>query len=494
MALSRSEGEHALMAQAGWAVARLALAIAPHASCIWIACGPGNNGGDGLVAAVHLMHAGRKVYLTHPGKASPTSQLPEDALWALTQAEQAIHAPGARKGTLTITPFDPHQVPAETGLIIDALLGIGSNKPLTGALLAQVQLIERLRVSKGTPVLAVDVPTGLCADTGAVNGPEAVQASHTLSLVCLRPGLFTGMGRQLCGQVWLDDLGASDLQGMSSTVPAKPLALATWGQPSDPKTPFGRTARSHASHKGSFGDVAIVGGAPGMQGAAVLAASAAQRMGAGRVFLSLLSSPPIVHPVPPDMMLRPWQQLMLAHCAVVVGCGGGEQVKEVLPTLLQECNRLVLDADALNALANDSKLAPWLKARHEAGWCTVISPHPKEAGRLLGLSPTEVQADRLKAAHLLANQFQCTVVLKGSGTIIMSPGEMPVINPTGNGKLAIAGTGDVLAGMIGSLLAQGYSGFAAAQCACYWHGRVADKWPAWSPLTASELVHHLPQI
>jgi hydroxyethylthiazole kinase-like uncharacterized protein yjeF len=488
----QAKGGHHLMAMAGEAVARLALAIAPHARSVWIACGPGNNGGDGLVAALHLLRAGRQVYVTHPGRGAAPLSLPADAQWALRQLDEIRQDPVQAAG-LTVASFHPAQLPPACDLVIDALLGIGISKPLTGDLLAEVQHINRLRQQKGTPVLAIDIPTGLAADTGATCGSVTVQASHTLSLVCLRPGLFTAMGRQLCGQVWLEDLGAAALQTQSGNAASWPLPIATWGHLTSPEAAFGRTTRSHASHKGSFGDVAIVGGAPGMQGAAILAASAAQQMGAGRVFLSLLSSPPIAHPVPADLMLRDWQALPLTQCTVVAGCGAGTQVKEVLPSLLQQCKRLVLDADALNALATDSESAALVRERRVLGWETILTPHPKEAARLLGITPERVQADRLTATFRLAEAFQCTVALKGSGTILMAPGELPLVNATGNGKLAIAGTGDVLAGMMGSLLAHGHNAFVAAQMACYWHGQTADQWPASKPLTASALVRYLPE-
>lgn len=488
-----ARGPHHLMAQAGWAVARLALAIAPHARNIWIACGPGNNGGDGLVAALHLIRAGRRVHISHPTTSSATRPLSADALWALSQVQQALERqdPG-----LTLAPYHPDHVPPSCDLVIDALLGIGASKPLAADLLAQVQHINHLRLTSALPVLAVDVPTGLAADTGALCGDTAIQASHTLSLVCLHPGLFTAMGRQVCGEIWWEDLGATALQPHSAGDASWPLPVATlgsWGNLTSAQTAFGRTARSHASHKGSFGDVAIVGGTQGMQGAAILAASAAQQMGAGRVWLALLSSAPVAHPIPADLMLRKWETLSLQTCTVVVGCGAGEQAKDVLPTLLQQCKRVVLDADALNAIAADSSLAALLRDRKRLGWDTILSPHPKEAARLLGISPEQVQADRILAANHLAQAFQCAVALKGSGTIVVAPGETPLLNPTGNGKLAIGGTGDVLAGMMGTLLAHGHSAFVAAQMACYWHGHVADQWPVWKPLTASALLGQLPQ-
>ena len=160
-----------------------------------------------------------------------------------------------------------------------------------------------------------------------------------------------------------------------------------------------------------------------------------------------------------------------------------------LPRLLVSARQLVLDADALNTLARNPAWHPVLAAR-KAG-TTALTPHPLEAARLLGCSTAEVQANRLASAQALAHTFQCTVVLKGSGSIIASPTEVPRINPTGNARLATAGTGDVLAGLLGSLMAQGYGSFEAACHACYRHGHVADRWAMASTLTAPDLARHI---
>lgn len=492
-------GPHHLMACAGAAIAKLALAIAPHARTIGIACGPGNNGGDGLIAAMALLQAGKAIRISRVGGMVVSAHTPPDAAWALEKALQA--------GLTVQAQLDDADL-AECDLVIDALLGIGAKQALGGLLLSQVQKINAQQAQRGISVLAVDLPTGLHADTGdvmTISDPlandglsGAIQASHTLSLVCLRPGLFTGQGKQLCGQVWLEDLGASRLPDTSSFTP-----VAYWNNPAENTSILTPSRRSHTSHKGSFGDVLVIGGAAGMQGAALLAAQAAHQTGAGRVMVSFLSEPtstelaslPVQcpHPIAPDLMLRRWQDLDLAHYTVVCGCGGAEGVSTVLPPLLAQCPRLVLDADALNALARDPGLIPLLKARQVKGWETVLTPHPKEGARLLQTQVNIIQSARLKAAYALADQTHCTVVLKGSGTIVIWPGATPIINSSGNGKLAIAGTGDVLAGMVGSYLAQDHSGYDAAQKACYWHGWVADQWPAGETLTASAMVSQLPQ-
>ncbi len=227
----------------------------------------------------------------------------------------------------------------------------------------------------------------------------------------------------------------------------------------------------------------------GMTGAAVLAATAAVHAGAGRVILSLLSGQ-ATDCAPPDLMQREWQSLDLENLHVVCGCGGGQAVQPIMPSVLQRSAQLVLDADGLNAIAQDEILQYWLKKRGD-GQPTVITPHPLEAARLLNITTAQVQNDRLKAAQDLVNHFHCTVVLKGSGTVIAAPGQTPRINTSGNGRLATGGTGDVLAGLIGTRMAQGLSAFDAACSAVAQHGQVANDWPEGQTLTASELARHL---
>ncbi|WP_432725560.1 NAD(P)H-hydrate dehydratase [Variovorax sp. W6] len=455
---------HTLMRRAGLAVARLAMALAPHARTIWVACGPGNNGGDGFEAAAQLRHRGFFPVVTFVGD---EGKLPPDAKASLQRARDA----GV---TFAATP------PLAYELAIDALLGIGSSRPPEGAM---ADWLTKMRTS-GKPVLCVDVPSGLDADTGALSrGADPDQASDLrtcLTFLTLKPGLFTAHGRDAAGTVWFDDLGCSAFKDQ----PAARLAGAPDAQP-----------RNHASHKGSYGDVAVIGGASGMAGAALLAGSAALHGGAGRVFVGLLD--PSASPVDtsqPELMLRDARTLDLSSMTAVCGCGGGDAVGELLPHVLSTAAALVLDADALNAIAADGTLQAQLASRGGNGLPTVVTPHPLEAARLLGRSVEEVQADRLAAARELAARFGVVAVLKGSGTVIAGAAEaLPVINLTGNARLATAGTGDVLAGMIGAALAAGRPAFEAAREAVWLHGHIADTWPAGAaPLTAGTLARRAP--
>lgn len=462
---------HVLMQRAGLAVARLALAVAPHARRVWIACGPGNNGGDGLVAARHLQRAGWAVHVTWCGDAA---RAPDDARRALAEA---VH------DGLNVSAAPPD---GPVDLVIDALLGLGAARAPHGALADAILAIDGQR---DAIVLAVDLPSGLHADTGQRIGTVAVHASHTLSLLTLKPGLFTAAGRDHAGQIWLDALGETAAGDAATARLAGADAL-------DVLVP-----RPHASHKGSYGDVAVVGGAPGMTGAALLAARSALASGAGRVFVGLLDADAPRHdPARPELMFRSqwWRgdAAQIARCTTVCGCGGGTAVRDALPVLLARCPRLVLDADALNAVANDPGLRRQLRQRAGRGLATVLTPHPLEAARLLETDSTAVQANRLRAATGMAQALCCVVLLKGSGSVIAAPDALPVINPSGNGLLASGGSGDVLAGWIGGVWAQlaathadrtRHGGCAAAKAAsphrlaglaaraAVWtHGRAAD--------------------
>jgi ADP-dependent NAD(P)H-hydrate dehydratase / NAD(P)H-hydrate epimerase len=466
---------HTLMERAGAAVARLALAVAPHARHVWVAAGPGNNGGDGFEAAAGLQRLGKSVHVT---LAADSQRLPADAQASLARAQAA----GVTIGT------DPGPTLSEQDIAIDALLGIGTSRAVQGPLAA---LIERLN-STACAVLAVDAPSGLDADTGQTVGASCVVARHTLSLLTLKPGLFTGAGRDHAGRVWLDTLDADT----DAETPDAWLASPLDGLGPTP-------ARRHAQHKGSFGDVAVVGGAAGMTGAALLAARAAHAAGAGRVFVNLLDGSTSAHDLlRPELMFRPHWAVdapgVLAASTVVCGCGGGDAVREVLPRLLSRVPRLVLDADALNAIAADPVLQTLLKARADAGRATVLTPHPLEAARLLGQSSAQVQSDRLSAANGLAACFGCVVLLKGSGSVVAAPGRAPSINPTGNASLASAGTGDVLAGWVGGAWAQAggspesstSTAFGVAVATAFQHGAAADA-SADSPLRAADLIERM---
>ncbi len=476
---------HTLMQRAGYAITRLARALAPHAQQVWVLCGPGNNGGDGLEAAATLQSHGIDVTVTWLGDETTT---PPDALCALQRARCA----GVRFADAPPTTLMPDD------LCVDALLGIGlaqgekkrSPPPLW------IKLLHQMRASPAT-VLNVDIPSGLQADTGAWSGgfeglaePSAFSSFsppiHTLALLTLKPGLLTAQGKDAAGTLWLDDLGTASEQ-------ANARATAWLAGPPPVKQ------RAQASHKGSYGDLAIVGGeglarrGMGMEGAALLAGSAALHAGTGRVLVVLLDDGAL-HPAQwmPELMQRRFDVLELTQLTVVCGCGGGDAVREVLPKVLAQAPRLVLDADALNAIAQSKKLKASLKARAAQGYCTVLTPHPLEAARLLGCNAQTVQLDRLACAYNIAKRFDCICVLKGSGTVIAAPMDhLPHINPTGNARLATAGTGDVLAGMVGARLAAGEAAFNAACHAVYAHGRRADQWPNAVPLTASALANEV---
>jgi len=424
-----------LMERAGVALARLAIALAPHSQHVWIAAGPGNNGGDGLEAAVLLLRSGRQVEVT----LHAASTAPADARSALQRAQAA--GVSIRVGAAT-----PQLVLDANDLAIDALLGIGASRAPEGAIAETIGHLNALPC----PVLAVDVPSGLDADTGTTLGAVCVEAQHTLTFLTLKPGLFTASGRDHAGRIWLDALGIepSALAGLN--------APHAWLRGLDSRLPM--SPRRHAQHKGSFGDVAVVGGGIGMVGAALLAARAAHAAGAGRVYVELLAAAaqPAFDLLRPELMFRSdgsSQAEALANATVVCGCGGGDSVRARLPRILSRAARLVLDADALNAIAADPGLATLLRAR--PAYSTVLTPHPLEAARLLGATTAEVQADRLRAARELADRHAAIVVLKGSGSVVTAPGEPLSINASGNASLASAGTGDVLSGWIGGLWSQG---------------------------------------
>ena len=498
---------HSLMQRAGLAVARLALAIAPHAKRIWVACGPGNNGGDGFEAALHLHSWGKEVVLTWTGLPLGKA-LPADAQ---ASSQRALAA-----GIVLAT-----QAPEEFDFCIDALLGLGGRLDPARPGSALMQQWLNIMVASGRPRLCIDLPTGLDADTGQsshmANAADIVDFAdaagitgatvaiksvansgrlmgatgiYTLSLLTLKPGLFTASGRDCAGEVWFDNL---DVEAKSFSPPA-----VLWLLGRDRATSSSRANATQASHKGSFGDVAVLGGestlGSHMAGAALLAGRAALHAGAGRVFVALTGNAEAglkVDVAQPELMFRSPEALDLKQQTIVCGCGGGDAIRQWLPRVLSGAPRLVLDADALNAIAADTTLQVLLKSRQGRGYITVLTPHPLEAGRLAGITASAVQADRLKAAATLAEKFACVVALKGSGTVIAALGQPLMVNTSGNALLATAGTGDVLAGMVGAYLASGMKAFEAACSAVFVHGDRADQWLRNSPqqvLTASKLA------
>lgn len=413
-----------LMAWAGRRVARWALSQAPHAQRVWVAAGPGGNGVDGLHAARHLAELGRQVVITlHAAHREPRPDT--DAVLRL-----ALDA-GCKLAQQPLQGW--------ADLVIDALLGLGANRPLDASIAAAVKEIN----DQPSPCLSIDLPTGLNADTGQLLGGDWIRAHATLSLLTLKPGLFMGHGRDAAGKIWFDPLDSTPLE-RSVDPTAVTVGPAPWAQQA--------LDRAHASHKGRFGDVIVLGGAPGMSGALRLAAHAALAAGAGRVIaVPLDAAADLADPTRPECMwMRPetLSDYPLEKATVVCGCGGAAWIRTWMLAILQRAGRLVLDADALNAVAQHPAQLHALRERRSNGLVSIITPHPLEAARLLDCTVQDIQSDRLGAARRLSDHCLATAVLKGSGTVIATLGGLPEINITGNGALATGGTGDVLAGWL----------------------------------------------
>jgi hydroxyethylthiazole kinase-like uncharacterized protein yjeF len=444
----------ALMQRAGQAAAKAALELIakPRGDAkVLVLAGPGNNGGDALEAAYRLEQAGLQVTVLHD--ADPARQS-ADARQALQRAKNSSvrFADPALLSGIGSTHWT---------LVIDGLFGIGLMRPITGVWLGVVETINTL----SCPVLALDVPSGLNADTGNIVGPDriAVRASHTITFIGDKPGLYTCDGRDYAGKIQVARL---DIERKHFKSPHAHL--------NDVKF-FAEALRqrSHNSHKGSYGDVAVIGGAHGMGGAPILAARAAAKCGAGRIFAAFLEEAPAYDSVQPELMFRLAREFDFSSATLVAGPGLGSSraAHDVLARALNADVPLVLDADALNLVALEPGLQQKLAQRSEA---SILTPHPLEAARLLAISSAAVQADRLAAARELARRFGATVVLKGSGTVIARSNGHVAINTTGNPALATAGTGDVLAGICGALLAQGWPEWDAALGAVWLHGHAAD--------------------
>jgi hydroxyethylthiazole kinase-like uncharacterized protein yjeF len=362
-------------------------------------------------------------------------------------------------------------------LVVDALFGSGLNRAPSGAASQAIDAINQAR-ARGTPVLALDLPSGLVCDTGKAFVP-CVRASRTLTFLGPKPGLYTADGPDHCGIIQVCPL-----------VPRIDRAPAGWLTHPRAFADLLR-ARPKASHKGSFGTLAVIGGAPGTFGAALLAARAALYLGAGKVLVETLGDGSMgVDLLHPELMLRPHIDFDQVQAAVIgPGLGTSDAARDRLAEALNAPRSLVLDADALNLLSQHSALEA-LMARRNAP--QIVTPHPLEAARLLGVAVATVQNDRLAAALAIAKRLQAVTVLKGVGSIIAAPDGRWSINPSGNPGLASGGTGDVLAGVAGALLCRSGDAFMSALAAGYLHGDGADRLVATgvgpAGMTASELI------
>jgi hydroxyethylthiazole kinase-like uncharacterized protein yjeF len=419
----------------------------PAARSLQVLCGTGNNGGDGFVLA-RLAHAANwQVQVLQLGEAS---RLQGDALRAYKDYVE---------GGGPLVPFTG-TVALEAEVLVDAMLGTGVDRPLTG----DWQLaVEQLNAA-ASPLLSVDIPSGLHADTGAVSG-VAVRAEVTVTFIGRKAGLYTGVGPDYAGDIVFSDLEVPTVVYQQVTAAARLLN-------SPPPGPLS-TPRVRTAHKGQHGRVLVVGGYAGMGGAVRLAGEAALRSGAGLVSVA-------THPVHaafitsscPELMChgvavaRDLKPLVAAADVLVVGPGLGRSAwaQALLGVVLESAQPRVIDADALNLLAG----APASTAAQ------VLTPHPGEAARLLGQDIATLQQDRLAAAQAIAQRYGGVVVLKGAGTVIHAADESPLICAAGNPGMATAGMGDVLSGVIAAFIAQGMALHAAAVAGVCVHACAGD--------------------
>ena len=471
---SRGVSTDRLMENAGLAVAEQAQALIGDlkGEHITVLVGPGNNGGDGLVAARHLNVWGARVHIV---LCSPRRE-GESKLEML------------RDLVVDISELDGDVKPLakaldSSRLVIDAVLGTGRSRPLQGAIRAALEQVQAAR--KRHPdllVLAVDVPSGLDADTGKCDAASPA-ADLTVALGFPKVGLFGFPGAVKVGRLVTVDIGIPG--DLARDVPLE-LASADWARSVLPARPLN-------ANKGTFGRVMVVAGSPDYIGAAYLACAGAIRVGAGLVTLAIARSLiPAIAARLPEVTYLPLQesepgvvngadsakrvhQALPSYTTLLVGCGLSQraEVSEMVRHLLTAMPsgvspHIVIDADGLNILSHTPN---WWQRIHENA---VLTPHPGEMARLAGRQIDEVQADRLKASRDAASRWRKTVLLKGAYSIVVVPEGQAMINPFANPALATAGTGDVLAGAVAGLLAQGLSAFDAAAAGAYVHGAAGE--------------------
>lgn len=475
-----------LMESAGRAVAEAALGERAPGGVVVVVAGAGNNAGDGLVAARHLHQLGVPVRVW--ATADPAT-LRGDAAANLARARALGVALGSEPGTL----------PDAGDVVVDALFGTGLARPVEGPAARAIVWIAAAR-ARGAHVVAVDLPSGIDADTGQPHG-SAVAADVSVSCGLPKLGLALEPGRSLAGRILVARIGIVDV--------APDAAADAWLL-----TPEAAAAalppRPRAGHKGTFGHVLVLAGSRGKAGAAALAARGALRAGAGLVTVAcpeaegaaLQAGLPEAMTAP--LAATPEGGIAAATVAAIfalaetrdvlcVGPGlgtGAETVRAVREVVAGAQQPLVLDADGLNALASEPGL---LKAREAA---SILTPHPGEAARFVGLAAADVNRDRVGVARSIAERTRAVVALKGAATVIAAPDGRVAVNPTGGAALGTGGTGDVLCGVTAGLVAQGLPAFEATVLAAYLHGLAGDRWQALqgdAGLRASELADGIPE-
>lgn len=461
---------YSLMCRAGQAVFNVLQQEWPDATSITVMIGTGNNGRDGLVVARLAQAAGLAVKVYQVGQIKPEGLNETTAL--------------ARKDWLgiggVIEDFKGQGV--TDGVIVDALLGTGVKGTLAAPFKQAIEWINQSHL----PVLSIDMPSGLESDTGAAS--IAVHATKTVVFTVLKVGLMTGVASNYRGELWFDDLDISP----EDYADIPPIAMRLVYEQLIEQLPM----REPSAHKGTNGHVCVVGGGvPGMSGAVLLAGEAALRAGAGLV--TIAASPealPLLARGPMELMCHPIDTIttlgpLLERATVIVlgpGLGQTAWSQQVFDKALSTQKICVVDADALNLLAeHPQKRQNW-----------ILTPHPKEAARLLKTTVEAIQADRIAAIRALSAQYGGVVVLKGAGTLLMANGtteQLMYVEEAGLPVLGTAGTGDVLAGVIGGLLAQGCSDLLAAQLGVSVHSNAAQIESAYGErgMLASDLFLHI---
>jgi len=455
-----------LMERAGQAVFAIGMAQYPGTEHWLICCGTGNNGGDGYIVASLAKSIGIDVTIWQVGDPNKIKGDARIAYEHWVQFGGQVSLPEAT-------------IPSNVDIVVDGLLGIG----LQGEVRENIgQLIDVINVSR-LPVMAIDIPSGLCSDTGIVLG-RAIHAAHTVTFIGAKQGLVTGQARDYVGQLHFAGLGVEDTFD-ELHIPAAWLL-------EDELIKTSLTQRKKSSHKGSHGKGVIIGGGAGMTGAVILAATAALKTGIGMI--TTLSHPQSIVPVvvsQPEIMASEWNDKALVNnkldwCNVVAigpGLGRDQYAEELYQQISQSELPKVIDADGLFFLG--------LYPNHDDQ--RIITPHPGEAAKLLGCSIQTVERDRYHAVQDLQHKFGGIVILKGAGTLICDS-EQCFVCCAGNPGMATAGMGDVLTGVITSFIAQGHSLLEAAKLGVLVHSLAADQNAETygeRGLVASDLFHHL---
>ena len=466
---------------------------------VTIICGKGNNGGDGLVVARHLMRAGIETNVFVVG--SEKDNYSTDHL----VNRKILEGMGVEIYFIDDKDLEPLKVAIEeSSALVDALLGTGLDRNVEGILDQIMDLINE----SGRPVIAIDIPSGLNSDTGQIMG-NAVQAAATATFGSVKPGLLCHPGSLIAGEIRLIDIGmpmpGSLPEEMIDALPQ--LEIPRWWLATAHDINAKIPERPDESHKGTFGQILLVAGSLGMSGAAMMSARSAMRAGAGLAILATVKS--IVTSLPAEEIiyrslsetasgsismdaLKELEQDIERAKVMVIGPGlsSNEETIKFIHELLRKVRvPCVVDADGLNAIAQNPKIM----ADTEGGF--IFTPHPKELSRLMGKPTAEIQGDRIRSAQEAAKRFGATIVLKGANSIVATPDDDVFIIPTGNNGMATAGSGDVLTGTIAGLLAQGMNTTWAAVAGAYMHGAAGDLAAAEigeDGMVAGDIMSYLP--